>query len=100
MALQTGSGATIAFGTAGFTAKYTRIGGAELSREAIETTDLSVAPASGATTGAYKTFVPDVLIDGGSLRVNFIGTQIQLESPRLTFSRQSLSQSLIKAAQQ
>lgn len=71
MALQTGSGATIAFGTAGFTAKYTRIGGAELSREAIETTDLSVAPASGATTGAYKTFVPDVLIDGGEFTCEF-----------------------------
>lgn len=71
MALKTGSGTTVTFGTAGFTAKYTRIGGAELSRESIETTDLSVAPASGATDGVYKTFVPDVLIDGGEFSCEF-----------------------------
>ena len=70
MALKTGSGTTVTFGTAGFTAKYTRIGGAELSRESIETTDLSVA-SSGGTDGVYKTFVPDVLIDGGEFSCEF-----------------------------
>tara|TARA_Y100001963_G_C6766207_1_gene442382 strand:- start:1011 stop:1421 length:411 start_codon:yes stop_codon:yes gene_type:complete len=71
MALKTGSGTTVTFGTSGFTAKYTRIGGAELSRESIETTDLSIAPDASDTDGVYKTFVPDVLVDGGEFSCEF-----------------------------
>ena len=63
MALQTGNGVTIVFGTSGFTANYTRIGGTEMSRESIETTHLG--------TTNYKTFVPDDLIDGGEFSCEF-----------------------------
>lgn len=63
MALQTGNGVTIAFGTSGFTANYTRIGGTEMSREAIETTHLG--------TTDYKTFIPDALVDGGEFSCEF-----------------------------
>ena len=75
MALQTGNGVTIVFGTSGFTPNYTRIGGTEMSRESIETTHLG--------TTDYKTFVPDDLIDGASLAVNFIGIQLLLRFRRL-----------------
>ena len=60
---QTGNSATIAFGTTGFTANYTRIGGTGTSRESLEVSHLG--------TTVHKEFTPDDLSDPGEMTVEF-----------------------------
>tara|TARA_R100000664_G_scaffold10361_1_gene17141 strand:+ start:1275 stop:1685 length:411 start_codon:yes stop_codon:yes gene_type:complete len=60
---QTGNSATITFGSSGFTASYTRLGGTATNRDSLEVTHL------GSTT--YKAFQPDDLSDPGEMSVEF-----------------------------
>ncbi len=61
MAQKTGFGATLTFGTTTtYTPKKRSISGPGMSREALETSHL-------ATTGGFKTFIPDDLVDGGEV---------------------------------
>ena len=83
MALQTGNGVTIVFGTSGFTANYTRIGGTEMSRESIETTHLG--------TTDYKTFVPDDLIDGGEFSCEFYWDPASSSSPPISGAAETIT---------
>lgn len=61
MAQDVGTGSTIQFGTSNFDGAILSIEQSGISREAIETTDLS-------TTGA-RTFIPGKLYDGGELNL-------------------------------
>jgi len=58
-----GNGASITFGTSGFTGSLMSIDGNEITREPVETSHL------GTTTA--KTFIPDDLYDAGELSVTF-----------------------------
>lgn len=60
---QTGHTTTLTFGTSGFTAAATEIGGATHSRESLKDSDL-------ATTG-YDTFQPGDTVDGGESTMTF-----------------------------
>lgn len=78
MAVQSGNGTVIVFGTlavwssqgmgaaAAGLVNYTSIGGLSPSRDDLETTDLLTAPAGDDVT-AYKTFVPGDTADGGEV---------------------------------
>lgn len=80
MAVQTGNGATVTFGTtavwsstglgsgAAGVKNYTSIGGLSPSRDDLETTDLQVVP-SGDDASAYKTFVPGDTVDAGEITI-------------------------------
>lgn len=57
MAIGTGHGATLAFGTQSFTAAYREIGGTSKEREAINTSHLG--------TTDYHTKIPGDLVDAG-----------------------------------
>ena len=54
---QTGNSATIVFGTSGFTASYSRIGGTGMGRESLDVSHLGTAD--------YMSFQPADLVDGG-----------------------------------
>lgn len=58
-----GTGVSIGFGSSNWTAEFTKIGGLELSREALDTTHLG--------TTSYKTKVPASLVEAGELEVEF-----------------------------
>jgi len=64
MALDTGLGATIAFTTSSFTASFTSLGGTEMSREMLDSSDLS--------TTDYMTKVVSDLVDPGGFDVEFL----------------------------
>lgn len=61
MAVATGHGTTLAFGTSSFTAAYTEIGGFTQERPALDTSDLS-------TTG-HRTMIPGDLATPGSFDI-------------------------------
>jgi hypothetical protein len=83
MALQTGNGVTITFGTSGFTASYTRLGGTEMSRESLETTHIG--------TTDYKTFTPDDLVDGGEFTVEFLWDPAMTTFPPITGAAETIT---------
>ena len=62
MATDIGTGATITFGTSGFTAEITNMDHGDMGREAIDTSHL------GTTTA--RTFMPGDLYDPGSLTLD------------------------------
>jgi hypothetical protein len=76
MAVQTGNGTVVVFGTtavwssqgmgagAAGLVNYTSLGGLSVSRDELETTDLLTIPA-GDDVSAYKTFVPADTVDPG-----------------------------------
>ena len=59
----TGNGATLTFGTSGFTANIYSIAGAGFTRDALETTHLG--------TTAFKEYVPDALVEPGEFEIEF-----------------------------
>lgn len=61
--IQTGHGATITFGTSGFTAAFTEISGFDQAREVLDTTQLS--------TTDYRTKTPGDLVDAGEFTATF-----------------------------
>ena len=67
----TGHGATISFGTSGFTAQFTSIGSGSSERESIETTHLGTGRDSANNNVSYKTFQPSDLVDNGEKELEF-----------------------------
>ena len=63
MAMDTGHGATIGFGTTGLTYKWRKIGAVEQAGESVEDTDLS--------NTYYKTFMPGDVFEPGELEVEY-----------------------------
>ena len=80
----TGHGATIAFGTSGFTAKWRKIGAVEHAGEKVDSTTLD---ASG-----FKTFLPGDILDPGEVELEIAfdsegdqPTALEAETITITF---------------
>jgi len=80
---QTGNGATITFGTSGFTASYQRISGSTITRESLETTHLG--------TTDYMTFQPADLADGGDFSCEFFWNQSASTFPPITGAAETIT---------
>ena len=63
MAMDTGHGATIGFGTTGLTYKWRKIGAVEQAGESVEDTDLS--------NTYYKTFLPGDVYEPGEFEIEY-----------------------------
>ena len=63
MAMDTGHGATITFGTSALTYKWRKIGAVEQAGESVEDTDLSV--------NYYKTFLPGDVFEPGEFEIEY-----------------------------
>jgi hypothetical protein len=63
MAMDTGHGATITFGTSALTYKWRKIGAVEQAGESVEDTDLSV--------NYYKTFLPGDVYEPGEFEIEY-----------------------------
>jgi len=72
----TGNSATIVFGTSGFTANYSRIGGSGMGRESLDVSHLG--------TSDWKAFQPDDLVDGGEFSCEFQWDQSASTFPPIT----------------
>ena len=66
-----GHGATISFGTSGFTSQFTSIGSGSSAREAVETTHLGTERDTANNNVSYKTFQPSGFIDNGEKELEF-----------------------------
>lgn len=66
LAVDSGVGTTIVFGTSGFTAELTEVRWSGIARQALETTHMGTA-AAGANKFGNKTFIPAKLSDPGML---------------------------------
>lgn len=75
MAQKTGFGSTIGFGTTtAYAPKKVSINGPGMSRDSLETSHL-------ATSGGFKTFVPDDLVDGGDVQVEIFWDPLDTYPP-------------------
>lgn len=63
MPIQEGTGASVTFGTSGFTANFTELSIDGMSRPAIDTTHLG--------TTVARTFIPSELVDNGEFGIEF-----------------------------
>lgn len=63
MAADTGFGTTVTFGTSAITLLIRDVGGPNESRKEIDTSH-------AATSGGYRTFIPEDLVDGGTVTVD------------------------------
>jgi hypothetical protein len=63
MAMDTGHGATITFGTSALVYKWRKIGAVEQAGESVEDTDLSI--------NYYKTFLPGDVYDPGEFEIEY-----------------------------